>query len=602
VCHTPLEVGKTFLAMERSETRTLQSLLTSIQVDHTFKSHLKDPEILLSVCQSLIQKFPDQAKDLHILMIRENGISQEMHHKVIPDYVNFKIQMVTDLCETLQIPFPLHSLHPTELAPPLTLTEEFFRLNSLQYSVPYDYAVGLDIGGSNACISVYHSATGVIEPIPDSHSSMQFPIKGLDYLKILKLSKAHAEKFLKHPIWKIFVCLPLDATIIDRLKLRHAAVQCNLELLGTSNSPQLTAFSYGTHVNTEHSVVICDIGAKSVDIGYFLIEDGFVEVKSVDFNDSLGLNVLDNLLFHHYQKELTARFSTQLSEDPFSTAHLMTLCENLKIHLSTNESSEMICHSVMDTLHYKKSLSRTEFQEICSSYFLQLEQWLLYLFTSQFPSTTVDEILLIGGGSQIPAMKSIFRNYFKNPLEGDVLKEVQVGNEDYSGVKGAALLAAIRSHILPSEHNLSQSLLVDVTTHEISLIIAEGMQSVIVSRCTSIPLVKSQVYATTYDNQTAALLHVVESIREDEEEGKGISRSMTIGWFIIEDLPARPAGEVKVSVVIDVSSSYEVKVTAQEMDSGIMKSVVMALNRSDEITPLPVYLNPQKLYLEHCPA
>jgi hypothetical protein len=590
------------MAMETSETRTLQSLLTSIQVDHTFKSHLKDPEILLSVCQSLIQKFPEQAKDLHVLMTREDGISQEMHHKAIPEYVNFKIQMVTDLCETLRIPFPLHSLHLTELAPPLTLTEDFFRHNSLQYSAPYDYSIGLDIGGSNACVSVYHSATGGIQPIPDSRNSMQFPIKGLDYYNILKVSKAHAEKFLKHPIWKVFVCLPMDATIIDRLKLRHAAVRCNLELLGTSNSPQLTAFSYGTRVNTEHTVVICDIGAKSVDIGYFLIEDGFVEVKSIDFNDSLGLNALDNLLFHHYQKELSARFHSLLPEDPFSTAHLLSLCENLKIHLSTHETGEMVCHSIMDTLHYKKALTRTEFQDICSSYFLQLEQWLLYLFTTQFPSTTVDEILLIGGGSQIPAMKSIFRNYFKNPLLGDAMREVQFGNEEYSGVRGAALLAALRSHTIPTELNLSQSLLVDVTTHEISLIVAEGMQSVIVSRCTSIPLVKSQVYATTYDNQTAALIHIVESVREDEEEGKGISRSMTIGWFIFEDLPPRPQGEVKVSVVIDVSSSYEVKVTAQEMGSGATKSVVMTLNRSDEIAPVPVYLNPQKLYLEHCAA
>lgn len=584
------------------ETRALQSLLTSIQVDHTFKSHLKDPEILLNICQSLILKFPDQAKDLHVLMIRETGVSRDMHHKFIPEYVNFKIQMLADLCETLQIPFPLHSLQPTELVPPLSLTEDFFHHNSLPYSSPYDYSIGLDIGGSNACVSVYHSVSGKIEPIPGPKNSIQFPIKGLDYFNILKESKARAEKYLKHPIWKVFICLPMDATITDRLKLRHAALRCNLELLGTSNSPQLTAFSYGTHVNTEHTVVICDIGAKSVDIGYFLIEDGFVEVKSIEFNDSLGLNALDNLLFHHYQKELSARFQSLLLEDPISTAHLMTLCEELKNHLSTHETGEMVCNSVMGTLHYKKSLTRTQFQDICSSYFLQLEQWLLHIFTNDFPSTTVDEILLIGGGSQIPAMKSIFRNYFKNPLDGDALREVQVGNEQYNGVRGAALLAALRSHTIPAELSLSQSLLVDVTTHEISLIVAEGMQSVIVSRCTPIPLVKSQVYATSYDNQTAALIHIVESVREDEEEKKGISRSMTIGWFIFEDLPPRPQGEVKVSVVIDVSSSYEVKVTAQEMESGMTKSVMMTLNRSDEITPLPVYLNPQKLYLEHCSA
>lgn len=576
--------------------QTLQSLLTSIQVDQTFKSHLKDPQIMLGICQLLIQKFPNQARDLHILMNHEDErlLTQ---HKPIPEYVQLKISMMSDLCESLNIPFPTHSLQNSEVGTSLSLTELFFNENSLQIFNPYDYSIGVDIGGSNVCVAVYRSSSGMIESITDNRHELNFPVKGLSYYDILKKSKANAEKYLKHQIWKVFVCLPMDASVRDRLKLRHAAVLCNLELLGTSNSPQLTAFSYGNHVKTEHSVVVCDIGAKSIDIGYFLIEQGFVEVKSIHYNDSLGITSLNTLLFHHYQKEISSHFQTLLADDPFSSSHLMTLCEKLIIHLSSHETGEMVCHSILDTLHYKKPLTRAQFEIICSSYFLQLEQWVLHIFSNDFPYTTVDEILLIGGGSQIPAMKSIFRNYLKNPT-----KEVTVLNDEYSGVKGAALLAAIRAQLIPSGCELSQSLLVDVATHDISLIIAEGMQSIIVSRCTPIPLVKSQLYSTTYDDQTAALIHVVEAVREDEEEQSGTSRSATIGWFIFDDLPARPRGEVKISVIIDISSSYEVKVTAEVPETGMKKSTIMSLNKSDEIPQIPVYLNQQKLFLEHCPT
>jgi molecular chaperone DnaK (HSP70) len=592
-----------------NERQSLQSLLTSIQVDQTFKYHLKDPHVMLQVCQSLIQKFPNQAQDLHQLMDREQTSYHYHDHRVIPEYVHMKINLVTEICQSLKIPFPLYSLHVTEFTSPLLLIETFFHENSLELSPSLsDYSLGIDIGGSNARVAVYHSRTGQVEIIPNTsadHQNFDFPIKGLSYFEILKQAKNIAERHLSHAIWKVFLCLPMDATLSDRLKLHHAAVLCHLELLGTSNSPQLTAFCYGTHVTpTEHSVVICDLGAKSLDIGYFLIEDGFVEVKVIDFNDYLGVHTLDTLLSHYYQTELTSCFPSLLSDDPFSSSHLMTLSEQLKRYLSTHEIGEMNCHSILETLHYQKSLTRQQFEEICQSYFIQFKEWLHHLFSHEFPSQSVDEILLVGGGSHIPALKSLFRNYLKRPIEGsDLVKDVQLFNDDeYSGVKGAALLAALRAHLIPSDREVSKLLLVDVATHDISLVVSEGLQSVIVTRGTSIPLVKSQIYTTTYDNQTAALIHIVETVREDEEETKGIHHSTTIGWFIIENLPARPQGEVRVSVVVDISSSYEVKVTAQEMESGVTKIVVLGLSQTDEITPVPTYLNQQKLFIEHCPV
>jgi molecular chaperone DnaK (HSP70) len=592
-----------------NERQSLQSLLTSIQVDQTFKYHLKDPHVMLQVCQSLIQKFPNQAQDLHQLMDREQTSYHYHDHRVIPEYVHMKINLVTEICQSLKIPFPLYSLHVTEFTSPLLLIETFFHENSLELSPSLsDYSLGIDIGGSNARVAVYHSRTGQVEIIPNTsadHQNFDFPIKGLSYFEILKQAKNIAERHLSHAIWKVFLCLPMDATLSDRLKLHHAAVLCHLELLGTSNSPQLTAFCYGAHVTpTEHSVVICDLGAKSLDIGYFLIEDGFVEVKVINFNDYLGVHTLDTLLFHYYQTELISCFPSLLSDDPFSSSHLMTLSEQLKRYLSTHEIGEMNCHSILETLHYQKSLTRQQFEEICQSYFIQFKEWLHHLFSHEFPSQSVDEILLVGGGSHIPALKSLFRNYLKRPIEGsDLVKDVQLFNDDeYSGVKGAALLAALRAHLIPSDREVSKLLLVDVATHDISLVVSEGLQSVIVTRGTSIPLVKSQIYTTTYDNQTAALIHIVETVREDEEETKGIHHSTTIGWFIIENLPARPQGEVRVSVVVDISSSYEVKVTAQEMESGVTKIVVLGLSQTDEITPVPTYLNQQKLFIEHCPV
>jgi hypothetical protein len=595
-----LEVGRKEV-MAADERQSLQSLLTSIQVDQTFKYHLKDPQILLQVCQLLIQRFPDQAKDLHQIMEREE--IPDLGHRIIPEYVSLKINLVTEICQNLQIPFPLYSLHRAEFTSPLLLTETFFRENGLEFTSHFDYSLGIDIGGSNVRVAVYHSLSGEIEAIPNGeHHNFEFPIKGMTYFEILKQSKMNAEKYLKHSIWKVFLCLPMDATISDRLKLRHAAVLCNLELVGTSNSPQLTAFCYGAQVKAEHSVVICDLGAKSIDIGYFLIEDGFVEVKAIDFNDSLGVHALDSLLYHHYQTELTSRFQSLLPDDPFSSSHLMSLSEQLKIHLSTHESGEMKCDSVLQTLHYQKSLTREKFEDIGRPFFTQFDQWLRHLFSHVFPSQSVDEILLVGGGSHIPALKSSFRNYLKRPLEeSDVVKDVQLFHDEYSGVNGAALLAALRSHLIPSEQEVSKSLLVDVATHDISLVVAEGMQSVIVSRGTAIPLMKSQLYSTTYDNQTAVLIQITEGVKEDEEK-QGIHHSTTIGWFILENLPARPRGEVKVSVVIDISSSYEVRVTAKEMETSVMKSVVLSLSQTDEIVPVPDYLNPQKLFLDHCSA
>jgi molecular chaperone DnaK (HSP70) len=583
----------------------LKSVLLSVEQDVEFAKHLQLKGVSTSIdhwmhSQTFLDEvgvlFPSQAS------IEENILNPS--DRAVASYILRKMQTIKSLCLELSIPYPTKFIQRS-----CDQTLESFMLNHFGEEVISEmksivHVMGIDIGGSNVSVSICEDGS-----VPTICVTKEFTSVGMSYISILSMAREIAENLLGHNVWEVFVSVPMNSSIASRIAIRQAAHESGMRVVGTSNSPQLACAMYSvvTRQSTERHVVVCDVGSVSVDTAVFNIDDNFIETKAVTFCTQLAGDEFTNRLVEYFKKAITEQFGTALCDDPVSLTQLRALCEEVKATLSVSHSAHLAIDSLDETICFKATISREQFEELCVDLLDGLQKELRALLAGAGVEA-VDEALLIGGSSAIPMVRRAFFSAMRNadasldthalslphPEPASEQTSMNFDDSGMSGCWGAAVMAAVRARVLPAASPYSDFLLVDVLTHDICMELSEGMLHVIAARNAAIPCQRTAVFTTTFDNQRAALVHLLESAGEDQASKKGPHAS-SIGWFLLHDIPPMPEGVPKIVVTVEVNVDYKVIVRAEETTSGTRHGLVVSMDTSPNV---PEYFNKEMLMMK----
>ncbi|MCB9809759.1 molecular chaperone DnaK [Candidatus Peribacteria bacterium] len=380
--------------------------------------------------------------------------------------------------------------------------------------------------------------------------------------KVLQKLKADAEAYLGSTVTKAVITVPAYFNDEQRKATKDAGKIAGLEVERIINEPTAAALAYGIDKKgKEEKVAVYDLGGGTFDISLLEIDDGTFEVLATNGDTHLGGDNFDSVIIQHLIQEFKNATGTDVTNDAMAMQRIKEEAERAKKELSSTTETDinLMYLTVTDAgpQHLTTKLTRSKLEQLVEPLIKRsLEPVKKALQDAGLQPKDIDEVLLVGGMTRMPAVKQAVESFFgKKPHEGVNPDEV------------VALGAAVQGGVLQGD--VTDVLLLDVTPLTLSIETAGGIATPMIERNTTIPTSKSQVFSTYADQQTQVDIHVLQGEREMADGNKSLGR------FILDGIPPAPRGVPQIEVTFDIDANGIISVKAKDKATNKEASVTI---------------------------
>ncbi|WP_308242766.1 molecular chaperone DnaK [uncultured Prevotella sp.] len=374
---------------------------------------------------------------------------------------------------------------------------------------------------------------------------------------VLQKMKKTAEDYLGQEVTDAVITVPAYFSDSQRQATKEAGQIAGLNVRRIVNEPTAAALAYGVDkANKDMKIAVFDLGGGTFDISILEFGGGVFEVLSTNGDTHLGGDDFDQVIIDWLVNGFKADEGIDLSKDPMAMQRLKEAAEKAKIELSSTTSTEINLPYISAEggvpKHLVKTLTRSQFEQLAHN----LIQACLVpcqnaMRDAKLQTSDIDEVILVGGSSRIPAVQTLVKNYFgKEPSKGVNPDEV------------VAVGASIQGAILNKESGVGDIVLLDVTPLTLGIETMGGVMTKLIDANTTIPAKKSEVFSTAVDNQTAVTIHVLQGERPMAAQNK------SIGQFNLEGIAPARRGVPQIEVTFDIDANGILNVSAKDKATG----------------------------------
>lgn len=386
---------------------------------------------------------------------------------------------------------------------------------------------------------------------------------------IISKMKQTAEDYLGCQVTQAVITVPAYFGDDQRTATKDAGRIAGLDVLRIINEPTAAALAYGLQSKKNGQVVIVDFGSGTHDVSILDISQGIIEVISTSGDNHLGGDDIDSLIMDWIVTEFKKSEGIDISKDPMALQRIKQAAQKAKIELSgsvnTSINLPFITADATGPKHISMDLSRAKFESMLSDILSRIiEPCKKAMSDAKLSNKDIDEVLLVGGSTRIPAVQQAIKNYFN----------IQP-NKSLNPDEIVAMGAAIQGGILSGDSSVNDVLLLDVTPLSLGIETMGGVLTPLIDRNTTIPTKKSQVFSTAADNQTAVTIHVLQGERPMANDNK------SLGKFDLVGIPTAPRGVPQIEVTFDIDSNGIIHVSAKDKGTGKEQSI--RIDRSGQL-------------------
>ncbi|SHK83478.1 molecular chaperone DnaK [Xylanibacter ruminicola] len=374
---------------------------------------------------------------------------------------------------------------------------------------------------------------------------------------VLQKMKKTAEDYLGQEVTEAVITVPAYFSDSQRQATKEAGQIAGLEVKRIVNEPTAAALAYGVDkANKDMKIAVFDLGGGTFDISILEFGGGVFEVLSTNGDTHLGGDDFDQVIIDWLVQEFKNDEGADLKSDPMAMQRLKEAAEKAKIELSSSTSTEINLPYIMPVggvpKHLVKTLTRAKFEQLAHELIQAcLAPCQKAMADAKLNTSDIDEVILVGGSSRIPAVQTLVKNYFgKEPSKGVNPDEV------------VAVGASIQGAILNKEGGVGDIVLLDVTPLTLGIETMGGVMTKLIEANTTIPCKKSETFSTAADNQTEVTIHVLQGERPMASQNK------SIGQFNLTGIAPARRGIPQIEVTFDIDANGILKVSAKDKATG----------------------------------
>jgi molecular chaperone DnaK len=377
--------------------------------------------------------------------------------------------------------------------------------------------------------------------------------------KVLRKLVEDASKYLGETVTQAVITVPAYFNDSQRQATKDAGKIAGIEVLRIINEPTAASLAYGFDKKSNETILVFDLGGGTFDVSVLEVGDGVFEVLATSGDTHLGGDDFDKKIVDYLAEQFRKDEGIDLRKDRQALQRLTEAAEKAKIELSSVTQAEINLPFITATQdgpkHLDVTLTRAKFEELASDLIdrsrIPVEQ---ALRDAKLTKNDIDEVVLVGGSTRIPAVQQLVKNLLgKEP------------NQTVNPDEVVAVGAAIQAGVLAGD--VTGILLLDVTPLSLGVETLGGVMTKIIPRNTTIPTKKSEVFSTAVDGQTNVEIHVLQGEREFANDNK------SLGTFRLDGIPPAPRGVPQIEVVFDIDANGILNVTAKDKGTGKEQSI-----------------------------